>query len=117
LGVIENGEPSAAHEHGPEIGVVARSTVRKFQMRNIYHAALAVTLSASFVAIALGAADSVDDAAAWSGHQLAAGGRATVNGARSLGAKLESGAKWTADEVKKYVSDLGNEIESLGGGT
>jgi len=64
-----------------------------------------------------GAADSVDDAAEWSGHQLAAGGRATVNGARALGAKLESGAKWTADEVKKYVSDLGNEIESLGGGT
>ena len=50
-----------------------------------------------------GAADSVDDAAEWSGHKLAAGGRATVNGARSLGAKLESGAKWTADEVKKSV--------------
>ena len=48
-----------------------------------------------------GAADSVDDAAEWSGHKLAAGGRATVNGARSLGAKLEGGAKWTADEVKK----------------
>ena len=50
-----------------------------------------------------GAADSVDDAAEWSGHKLAAGGRATVNGARSLGAKLEGGAKWTADEVKKCV--------------
>jgi len=62
-----------------------------------------------------GAADSVDDAAEWSGHKLAAGGRATVNGARSLGAKLEGGAKWTADEVKKSVSDLGSEIESLGG--
>jgi hypothetical protein len=32
-----------------------------------------------------------------------------------LGAKLEGGAKWTADEVKKYVSDLGSQIESLGG--
>ncbi len=64
-----------------------------------------------------GAADSVDDAAEWSGHKLAAGGRATVNGARSLGAKLEGGAKWTADEVKKYVNDLGTEIESLGGGS
>ncbi len=64
-----------------------------------------------------GAADSVDDAAKWSGHKLAAGGKATVNGARSLGASLESGAKWTADEVKKSVSDLGSEIESLGAGT
>jgi hypothetical protein len=62
-----------------------------------------------------GAADSVDDAAEWSGLKLAAGGKATVSGARSLGASLESGAKWTADEVKKYVSDLGSEIESLGG--
>ncbi len=35
-----------------------------------------------------GAADSVEDAAEWSGHKLVAGGRATVNGARSLGAKL-----------------------------
>jgi hypothetical protein len=32
-----------------------------------------------------------------------------------LGSSLESGAKWTADEVKKAVSDLGSEIESLGG--
>jgi len=64
-----------------------------------------------------GAADSVDDAAEWSGHKLAAGGRATVNGARSLGAKLEGGAKSTADEVKKSVSDLGSEIETLGGGS
>ena len=64
-----------------------------------------------------GAADSVDDAAQWSGHKLAAGGRATVSGARSLGVKLEGGAKWTAEEVKKYVSDLGSEIESLGGGS
>jgi hypothetical protein len=64
-----------------------------------------------------GAADSVDDAADWSGHKLKAGGRATVNGARSLGAKLEGGAKWTAAEVKKSVSDLGSEIESLGGGS
>ena len=64
-----------------------------------------------------GAADSVDDAAEWSGHKLAAGGKATVKGARSLGAKLESGAKWTAGEVKKSVSDLGSEIESLGGGS
>jgi len=64
-----------------------------------------------------GAADSVDDAAEWSGHKLAAGGRATVNGARSLGAKLKGGAKWTADEVRKYVNDLGTEIESLGGGS
>jgi hypothetical protein len=64
-----------------------------------------------------GAADSVDDAAEWSGRKLAAGGRATVNGARSLGAKLEGGAKWTADEVKKSVSDLGSEIESLSGGS
>ena len=64
-----------------------------------------------------GAADSVDDAADWSGHKLAAGGKATVNGARSLGSSLESGAKWTADEVKKAVSDLGSEIESLGGGS
>jgi hypothetical protein len=31
-----------------------------------------------------------------------------------LGAKLEGGAQWTADEVKKYLSDLGSEIESLG---
>jgi hypothetical protein len=34
-----------------------------------------------------------------------------------LGAKLEDGAKWTADEVKKAVSELGSEIESLGGGS
>jgi len=59
----------------------------------------------------------LDDGAEWSGHKLAAGGRATVNGARSLGVKLEGGAKWTADEVKKYVSELGSEIESLGGGS
>ncbi len=63
-----------------------------------------------------GAADSVDDAAEWSGHKLAASGTATVKGARSLGTQLEGGAKWTADEVKKSVSDLGSEIESLGGG-
>jgi hypothetical protein len=62
-----------------------------------------------------GAADSVEDAAEWSGQKLAAGGRSTVNNARSLGAKLEGGAKWTADEVGKGVSDLGSEIESLGG--
>jgi len=37
-----------------------------------------------------------------------------VNGAQSLGAKLESGAKWTADEVNKCVSDIGSEIESVG---
>jgi len=57
----------------------------------------------------------LDDGAEWSGHQLAAGGKAVVNGARSLGAKLESGAEWTGDEVKKAVKDLGSEIESLGG--
>jgi len=62
-----------------------------------------------------GAADSVEDAAGWSGHKLAAGGKATVHDARSLGAKLEGGAKWTADEVGKCVSDLGSEIERLGG--
>jgi hypothetical protein len=43
-----------------------------------------------------------------------AGGKATVHDARSLGAKLEGGAKWTADEVGKCVSDLGSEIERLG---
>jgi len=64
-----------------------------------------------------GAADSVGDAAEWSKHKLAAGGRATVNSARSLGVKLEGGAKWTADEVNKSVSDLGSEIEKLGGGS
>jgi hypothetical protein len=64
-----------------------------------------------------GAADSVDDAAEWSGRKLAAGGKATVNGARSLGAKLEGGAKWSADEIKKSVSDVDSEIESLGGGS
>jgi hypothetical protein len=64
-----------------------------------------------------GAADALDDGAEWSGHKLAAGGRATVNGARSLGVKLEGGATWTADEVKKAVSDLGSEIESLGSRT
>ncbi len=63
-----------------------------------------------------GAADSVEDAAEWSGHKLAAGGKATVNEARSLAAKLEGGATWTADEVKKCVSDLGSEIEGLGSG-
>jgi len=62
-----------------------------------------------------GAADSLDDGAEWSGHKLAAGGKAVVNGARSLGAKLESGAEWRADEVKKYVSDLGSEIEPWSG--
>jgi hypothetical protein len=62
-----------------------------------------------------GAADSVEDAAGWSGHKLVAGGRSTVNNARSLGAKLEGGATWSADEVAKCVSDLGSEIESLGG--
>lgn len=48
---------------------------------------------------------------------IAADGSAAVNGARSLGAKLESGAKWTADEVKKSVSDLGTEIKSVGNGS
>ncbi|MGB8412419.1 MAG: hypothetical protein WCE23_06295 [Candidatus Binatus sp.] len=64
-----------------------------------------------------GSADSLDDGAEWSGHKLEAGGKATVNGARSLGRKLEGGAEWTGDEVKKAVSDLGSEIESLGGRT
>ncbi len=64
-----------------------------------------------------GAADSLDDGAEWSGHKLAAGGKAVVNGARSLGSKLESGAEWTGDEVKKAVKDLGSEIESLGSRT
>ena len=64
-----------------------------------------------------GAADSLDDGAEWSGHKLAAGGNAVVNGARSLGAKLESGAEWTGDEVKKALKDLGSEIESLGSRT
>lgn len=64
-----------------------------------------------------GAADSLEDGAEWSGHKLAAGGSAAVNGARSLGAKLASGAKWTADEVKRSVSDLGTEIKSVGNGS
>jgi hypothetical protein len=63
-----------------------------------------------------GAADSIDDAAQWSGQKLAAGGKATVNGARTLGTKIESGAKWSGDEVKKSVDALGNEIQKLGGG-
>lgn len=58
-------------------------------------------------------ADSVDDSARWSGHKLAEAGTATVNGARSLGAKLEGGAQWTADKVKKSISDLGSAIDSL----
>jgi hypothetical protein len=64
-----------------------------------------------------GAADALDDGAQWSGHKLAADSRATVNDAQSLGTKLESGAKWTADEVNKCVSDLGSEIESLKAGS
>jgi hypothetical protein len=61
--------------------------------------------------------EGADDGAEWSGHKLAAGGNAVVNGARSLGAKLESGAEWTGDEVKKALKDLGSEIESLGSRT
>jgi hypothetical protein len=64
-----------------------------------------------------GAADALDDGAECSGHKLAAGGRATVNDAQSLGTKLEGGAKWTADEVNKCVSDLGSEIERLKAGS
>jgi len=62
-----------------------------------------------------GTADSLEDSAHWSGRKLAEAGNASVNGARSLGLKLESGTQWTADEVKKSVSDLGNEIDSLDG--
>ena len=62
-----------------------------------------------------GTANSLDDGAEWSGHKLAAGGKASVSDAQSLGVKLEGGAKWTADEVRKSVSDLGSEIDRLGG--
>jgi hypothetical protein len=39
-----------------------------------------------------------------------------VNDARSLGDKLEGGAEWTGAKVKKAISELGNEIETLAGG-
>jgi len=62
-----------------------------------------------------GTADSLGDSAHWSGRELAKAGSASVNDARSLGLKLEGGAQWTAAEVKKSVSDLGSEINSLDG--
>jgi hypothetical protein len=61
-----------------------------------------------------GAADSVEDAAKWSGGQVSAGFKAGVDGARALGNKIASGAEWSADEVRATADALGHDIGSVG---
>lgn len=61
-----------------------------------------------------GASNSISDAAAWSGQKLKAGTRSTLNGAQTLGRKLQTGAGWTVDKVKQGITGLGHELDSLG---
>jgi hypothetical protein len=62
-----------------------------------------------------GAADSVEDAANWSGGKVSAGFRASIDGARDLADKIANGAEWSADEVRSKADALGRDIGGVGG--
>jgi len=58
--------------------------------------------------------DYVEDAAGWSKQKLDTGESATLHGVRALGRKVQDGAYWSADEVKKGVGFLDGEITKVG---
>jgi hypothetical protein len=61
-----------------------------------------------------GAADSVEDAAKWSGGEVSSGFKAGVDGARTLGDKIANGAEWSAGEVRAKADALGRDIVGVG---
>lgn len=60
------------------------------------------------------AADHLDNAIAWSGHEANSGTKEVLKGTRDVADKLIEGAGWSAGEVGKAVKDIGHEIRSLG---
>jgi serine protease Do len=60
------------------------------------------------------AAEHLEKAWSWSGHQLEAGGKAVIERARQIGEKIESGLGWAAAEAATSIDDLGNEIGKFG---
>jgi hypothetical protein len=59
------------------------------------------------------AADSVDDAARWTGQKPPTA-QAEADQAHALETKIRSGTNWTYDEAKKGVGYLGTQIQYLG---
>ncbi|HUW82302.1 MAG TPA: hypothetical protein VMZ31_05815 [Phycisphaerae bacterium] len=60
------------------------------------------------------AASHLEHGAAWAGHEIEAGSRATINAARTVAGKLVEGTGWAEDEVGTAVGGMGKEIEKLG---
>ena len=60
------------------------------------------------------AAEHLEKAWNWSGHQLEAAGKAVIERSRQLGEKIESGMGWAAAEAASTLDDLGNEIGKFG---
>jgi len=59
------------------------------------------------------AAEHLEKAWYWSGHQLEAAGKAVIERSKQLGNKIESGANWAAAEAAKNIDDLGHEIRKF----
>jgi hypothetical protein len=60
------------------------------------------------------AADSVDDAARWTGQKPLTAQAAAWDQAHALETKIRSGTNWTYDEAKKDVGYIGSQIQYLG---
>ncbi|MEJ2167420.1 MAG: Do family serine endopeptidase [Deltaproteobacteria bacterium] len=56
------------------------------------------------------AAEHLEKAWYWSGHQLETAAKAVIDRSKKLGEKIESGAQWAAAEVADSVDDLRHEI-------
>ncbi len=56
------------------------------------------------------AAEHLEKAWYWSGHQLEAAGRDVIEHSKQLGKKIESGVDWAAADATNSIDDLGHEI-------
>ena len=56
------------------------------------------------------AAEHLEKAWYWSGHQLEAAGKAVIEHSKQLGKKIESGVDWAAADAANSIDDLGHEI-------
>jgi hypothetical protein len=60
------------------------------------------------------AAQHVEQAAKWAGHEMETGTVDVIKGTRTVAGKLIEGAGWVPEEVGKSITAIGSEISKLG---
>jgi hypothetical protein len=61
-----------------------------------------------------GAANSLEHAAKWGGHEFEYGAKASLDAARLVSGKLIQGSGFATEEVGKAIKSIGAEVDSLG---